>query len=136
MNKSCEAKFTNGVASATLADFGRKLGGPLAPDLDFFVHCRLFTTPIRPRSAQWEGEKFKPTNKGKLHKAERGEDNNISRAFKVKNCPIIFGEPSMEEDALPHIAEAFVDQTVLPTIGVGNIDVVRASVNSLVQSKE
>ena len=38
LNKSCEAKFTNGVASATLADFGIKPGGPLAPELDAFVH--------------------------------------------------------------------------------------------------
>ena len=75
-------------------------------------------------------------NKGKLHKAERGEDNNISCAFKVKNCPIIFEELSMEEDALPDIAEAVVGPTVLPTLGVGNTDVARASVNSLMQSKE
>ena len=38
LNKSCEAKFTNGVASVTLADFGRKLGNPLAPEFDAFVH--------------------------------------------------------------------------------------------------
>ena len=52
LNESCEAKFTNGVASATLADFGRKPGGPLTPALDAFVRCRLFTNPIRPRFPQ------------------------------------------------------------------------------------
>ena len=42
----------------------------------------------------------------------------------------------MEENTLPDIAEAFVGPTVLPTLGVGNIDVARASVNYLVQLKE
>ena len=68
----------NGVVDATLADFGRKPDGLCAPELDAFVHCWLFTAPTRPRSAQWEGEKFKTTNKGKLYEAERGEDINIS----------------------------------------------------------
>jgi len=136
LNKSCEEKLPNGVVDATLADFGRKPDGPLAPELDAFVHCRLFTAPTRPRSAQWEGEKFKATNKGKLNEAECGEDNNISRSFKVKNLPIILVEPSMEEETLPVIAEAFVGPTVLPTLGVGTIDVARSSVKSLVQSEE
>ena len=136
LNKSCEAKLPNGITTATLADFGRTPGGPLAPELEAFVHCRLFTTPSRPRNAQWEGEKFKATNKGKIQEAELGEDNNISRSFKVKNRPIIMEEPSLEEVALPVIAQAVVGPTVLPTLAVGSIDVVRSSVKSLVKSKE
>jgi len=42
----------------------------------------------------------------------------------------------MEEETLPVIAEAFVGPTVLPTLGVGTIDVARSSVKSLVQSEE
>ena len=54
----------------------------------------------------------------------------------MKNCLIIFEELSIEEDALPDIAEAVVGPTVLPTLGVGNTDVSRVSVNYMMQSKE
>ena len=104
--------------------------------MDAFVHCRLFTAPIRPRNTHWEGEKFKPINRGKLNEAEHVEDNNISHTFKVKNRPIILEEPSLEEDTLPDIVAVVVSPIVLPTFGVGNIDVASVSVNSLMQSKD
>ena len=82
------------------------------------------------------GDKFKPINRGKLNEAEHVEDNNISHTFKVKNRPIILEEPSLEEDTLPDIVAVVVSPIVLPTFGVGNIDVASVSVNSLMQSKD
>jgi len=136
LNKFCEVKLPNGVAAATLADFGRSPSGPLDPELDAFVHCRVFTGPTRPRNAQWEGEKFKTTNKGKLNEAQRGKDNNISRAFKVKDRPIVLVQPSTELAAVPDGDVVVVGPTVLPTLGVVNIDIEQASIEYFIHSKE
>ena len=90
-NKSVENKLPQDLSEVTHEMLAHKKYSK--PELQCFVHCRLFETGTRPRDAEWNGLKFKDVNKGNADGANRGVDNLVSRALLLLYKPVVIKEP-------------------------------------------